>query len=133
MTLEHLNQQTECMIALWLIAGLLIKHFVCDFPLQFKYMLEEKGTYLADGGIHHAFFHGFGTAIVFSLLGFYPMAGAVAVIDILIHYHADYFKVKLNKHLKLTPADQGFWHLLGLDQLVHGLTYVLLVGLALAK
>lgn len=121
------------MMALWLMAALLVKHFILDFPLQLKYMLEEKGSYLADGGVHHAFFHGFGTALVFMLLGYQEVAGTVAVLDVLIHYHVDYLKMKLNARLELNPSHKGFWTLIGLDQLAHGLTYVLLVALVLAK
>ena len=120
------------MIALWLMAALLVKHFIFDYPFQMKYMLEEKGTYLAEGGVHHAFAHGFGTAAVFALMGFYTVAGTLAVLDVLIHYHVDYLKMKINRWSGLKPDSKGFWNALGADQLVHGLTYVLLVYLALS-
>lgn len=119
------------MVALGLMTALLVKHFIFDFPFQTKRMLDDKGTYLEMGGVHHAFAHGIGTAIVFSLMGFYSLAGTLAVIDILIHYHIDYIKVKLNKWKDLKPDNKMFWNALGADQLAHGLTYVLLVYLAL--
>lgn len=120
------------MIALWLMAALLVKHFLLDFPLQTKTMLAEKGKYLEMGGIHHAFAHGLGTATVFMLFGMSPVAGTLAVIDILIHYHVDYFKMMINRKTGLKPDNARFWHLLGLDQLAHHMTYVLLVYLALS-
>lgn len=120
------------MIALWLMAALLVKHFIFDFPFQTKQMLAEKGSYLEMGGVHHAFAHGLGTAIVFSLLGYHEVAGTLAVFDVLIHYHVDYLKMKINKWANLKPDNQMFWNALGADQLAHGLTYVLLVYLALS-
>ena len=120
------------MIALWLMTGLLVKHFLCDFPFQTKKMRDEKGTYLEMGGVHHAFAHGIATAAVFCLLGFKEVAGTMAVLDILIHYHVDYLKMKINKWAKLKPDNQMFWNALGADQLAHGLTYVLLCYLALS-
>lgn len=119
------------MIALWLMAALLIKHFALDFPLQTKNMLAEKGEYLAIGGVNHAFAHGVGTALVFMLFGMSALAGTLAVLDILIHYHVDYLKMKINSKAGLTTQDTRFWNLLGLDQLAHHMTYVLLVYLAL--
>lgn len=120
------------MIALWLITGLLVKHFLCDFPFQTKRMLEEKGTYLQIGGVHHAFAHGLGTMIVFMTFGMYEVAGTLAVLDTLFHYHIDYFKMRINKWADLKSDNQMFWNALGVDQLAHGLTYVLLVYLALS-
>lgn len=114
------------------MTGLLVKHFLCDFPFQTKQMLADKGTYLEMGGIHHALVHGLGTALVFSIFGFYDLAAALAVVDILIHYHIDYLKMKINQWAKLESDNQMFWNALGADQLAHGLTYVLLVYLALS-
>lgn len=118
---------------LWLMAALLVKHFICDYPLQLPYMLNEKGSYLAKGGIHHAILHGIGTGIVFALFGLTSIAIVMAVLDTLIHYHVDFLKMKINQWGNLKPNNNRFWHLIGLDQLVHQLTYVLLVALAVAK
>ena len=121
------------MIELWLMTGLLIKHFLFDYVFQFKYMLENKGRYLHEGGVHHAFFHGCGTAFVFGMLGFEAIAAQVFIIDTLIHYHLDYLKSKITGWYSINMKDKAFWNLLGADQLAHQLTYVLLVYLALHK
>ena len=49
-----------------------------------------------------------------------------------IHYHVDWLKMNINKKYGW-KADQHpeFWVLLGLDQLAHYLTYVLLIWIIL--
>lgn len=101
------------------------KHFVCDFLLQYPYMLAEKGIYGAQGGLEHAGIHGIFTVIVLA-----PFIGIIAVFpaifDFLVHYHVDWAKQKLNAGL--TPADRKFWIWFGLDQCLHYLTYVIIIG-----
>jgi hypothetical protein len=105
-----------------------IKHFLCDFLFQFSYMVAEKGTYGAKGGRDHAALHGIFTALVFWL--FVPFAGAVilGVIDSVLHYHIDWAKQQLTRGL--TPVDRSFWVWFGLDQGLHYLTYIMLIGWA---
>jgi len=100
-----------------------IKHFICDFLMQYPYMLQEKGIYGATGGVHHAMVH---ASFTFLILIFFchdaNLMIALSFADFVLHYHIDYFKQKLNK--RLTPADRKFWIWLGLDQALHYLTYV---------
>jgi hypothetical protein len=121
------------MTALWLMVALLTKHFILDFPLQLKYMLDEKGSYLAVGGLHHAGLHGLATALVFALFGFTDIAPVMGILDALIHYHIDYLKVYLGKLNSWDPSKKVFWTALGVDQYAHHMTYVLLIVLALHK
>jgi len=100
-----------------------IKHFIADFLMQFPYMLRDKGTYLAEGGIHHALTHASWTFLILVL--FIHHANdliALSLVDFVLHYHIDYFKQQLNKGL--TAADRQFWVWMGLDQALHYLTYV---------
>ena len=100
-----------------------IKHFIADFLMQFDYMLRDKGTYLAEGGIHHALTHASWTFLI--LVPFIPHANdliALSLVDFVLHYHIDYFKQQLTKGL--TAADHQFWIWMGLDQALHYLTYV---------
>jgi hypothetical protein len=104
-----------------LLVGFGIKHFICDFLLQFDYMIREKGRYCAVGGLHHSALHGFFTFVV--LVPYAPtIALHAAFVDFVVHYHIDWSKQQLNKGL--TPADRKFWIWLGLDQALHYLTYV---------
>ncbi len=112
---------------LLLLAGFGIKHFICDFLLQFNNMVREKGTYGAPGGLYHAGIHGWFTFIV--LIPFYPtVAILAAILDFVVHYHIDWAKQQLSKGS--TPADRKFWIWLGLDQCLHYLTYLVIIAWA---
>jgi hypothetical protein len=106
------------------IVLLQIKHFVVDFLLQNKYQWSNKGTYGHPGGVLHSGLHGVGTYLCVSLFTRPDIALGLALIDWTIHYHIDWAKMQLNERLGLTPASPRFWVLLGLDQLLHQLTYV---------
>lgn len=107
------------------------KHFICDFPLQaFPYQYENKGNYGHLGGVVHALIHAIGTFIV--LYYFAKHAFTLAILDGLIHYHIDWLKMNINKAYNLKPDNsQWFWILLGIDQLLHQLTYLLIIILIL--
>lgn len=118
---------------LMLVAGLQIKHMVFDGPAQTRWMLAEKGTYGAAGGLVHSGNHLIGSLIVLLALGTpWLLSLAVAAGDGLVHYHIDYFKEQLVKSRKLTPADQGFWWTLAIDQSLHHMTYIAMVGILIA-
>ena len=104
-----------------------IKHFLADFVFQYDYMVREKGTYGAAGGLHHAGLHASFTFFVFLLAGlaYNPWIIPLAFLDGVVHYHVDWAKQQLNRGL--TPADKKFWLYLGLDQCLHYLTYILLI------
>lgn len=100
-----------------------IKHFIADFVMQYSYMVCDKGTYGAAGGLHHAATHVSWTFLI--LIPFITNPDELLVlplVDGVLHYHIDYFKQQLNRGL--TAADRLFWVWLGLDQALHYLTYV---------
>ncbi len=130
-----------------LLLGLFIKHFICDFPLQATpWMYKNKGTilwckgsfiswipYPHPGGLAHAFLHAAGTGIVVVMtLIFYDyppisaqaLAMSAAMFDYAAHYIIDFSKVNTTQYFELKPDNsEWFWILLGLDQLLHALTY----------
>lgn len=110
----------------WILTAFIIKHFICDFPLQVPYMFLNKGKYGHPGGLLHAAIHGLGSQIVCYAFGLSLWLG---VIDALVHYHVDWTKNQLNDRYKLAPTNKFFWWLLGADQLLHYLTYVGLVAI----
>jgi hypothetical protein len=112
-----------------LIALLFSKHFVVDFPFQHRYQYSNKGTYGHPGGILHAALHGIGTFACF--YWYAPYASILlGFADMILHYHIDWAKVKLNARFGWGPTThEQFWWLLGLDQFLHALTYVGLVAI----
>lgn len=125
--------------ALLLCFLFLTKHFIVDFPLQTKYQWSNKGTYGHPGGLLHAFLHVIGTMLV---LCFFCSITTVTVtpfkmvvlslIDGVIHYHIDGLKMRLNEYMGWKPDNsECFWWLLGFDQYLHNLTYLLLIFLTL--
>jgi hypothetical protein len=116
-----------------LITLLTIKHFICDFLYQPPYMWQNKGTYGHIGGILHSTFHASVTFFILSVL--FPAAllshiSALALGEFIIHYHMDWFKMNYNKKKGWGPTTHNeFWVLLGVDQLVHSLTYIAICAL----
>lgn len=101
-----------------------IKHFIVDFPLQKPYQWQNKGTYGHPGGILHSQLHANATFLILIFFTNIFTAIILAFIDFVIHYHVDWAKMKINSKFGLTTTDEKFWWLLGLDQLLHQLTYL---------
>jgi hypothetical protein len=105
------------------------KHFICDYPLQTLYQLQNKGTYGHPGGILHSGIHVVGTAVVF--LAVKPTLGlgiGILVAEFLVHYHVDWAKANWIRRRGYTANDPQFWWAIGLDQLIHHLTYIAIAG-----
>jgi hypothetical protein len=104
-----------------------IKHFLADFLWQFPFMVQDKGQYGAPGGFAHAGIHGILTFFV--LIGFVRPEDAItiALIESAVHYHIDWAKTNLSQGL--TVDDHRFWIWFGLDQALHYLTYIAIIGI----
>ena len=115
-----------------LFAAFGIKHFVVDFPLQTRFQYSNKGTYGHGGGILHSLLHGYGTFLCLMFFVPIPIASWLASLDIVIHYHVDWAKVNINTKFGWGPTTHDqFWWMLGFDQLLHWLTYVGIIYLAI--
>ena len=104
-----------------------IKHFICDYPLQGRYMLgkfKETGWELPLAA--HAAVHFIGTFLIAVLFGFW-IAIAVATLDFVVHFVVD--KVKVEASRKTNHSEPQFWWYLGLDQMEHHLTHYLIIAL----
>ena len=120
---------TEAQAVVLLLALFGIKHFIVDFLLQRKYQYSNKGTYGHPGGILHAVLHGVATALVLWLFADINWILMMMAFDAFLHYHIDWAKTNINKHYGWTATTHDeFWWLLGLDQLLHWLTYVVIIG-----
>lgn len=108
-----------------LIALLLIKHMFADYFMQTPKMMSGRGQYWHMGRAQHAAVHAVGSAIVFVILGT-PVwfILAVCVLEWVVHFHIDWAKAKHSDSKCLSPTEAAFWRAFGMDQTLHGLTYV---------
>jgi hypothetical protein len=122
-------------VEILLIAALVTKHFIADFILQYPYQFLNKGTYGHPGGLLHMAITGIGSLIACALvITITPMVLAIIGAEMVIHYHLDWAKVQINSHFKWSPTSHSeFWNLLGLDQWLHYMTYIVMVALMVAK
>ena len=122
------------LIVLAAVAILMLKHAIADFYLQTSYQYLNKGIYGHPGGIIHSAIHVALTPLVYlviapaSLLLVLGIAGA----EFVLHYHIDWLKEQITHRNGWTAQDRCFWFALGTDQLVHGLTYLLIVAALIA-
>jgi len=116
---------------LLLLTFLFVKHFIVDFPLQKPYQWMNKGKYGHAGGLLHAGLHGVGTALC--MWWYAPLLCLIlGFVDALVHYHIDWAKMNINKKYGWDAnKHEEFWWLLGLDQLLHALTYIALVAVVI--
>jgi Protein of unknown function (DUF3307) len=105
------------------------KHLVCDFILQTRYQVDNKGFYGRLGGLAHAGWH-----ILFSipvLLILTRSAGLIAgllLFEFLVHYHTDWLKARTQRLRGWTQNDAIYWVAFGADQFVHQVTYLAMVA-----
>ena len=116
------------------VAVLMLKHTIADFYLQTPYQYLNKGIYGHPGGLVHSAIHVALTPLVYLVLvpGSLLIALAIALGEFAVHYHVDWLKEQITHRNGWTVQDRGFWYALGTDQLVHGLTYLLIVGILVA-
>lgn len=116
-----------CLAAL---AVLLVKHTAADFFLQTPYQFCNKGIYGHPGGFLHAGIHVAMTPFVYLVLvpASLLLVLGIALGEFVIHYHVDWAKEQVGRRLNATPQTSLYWHALGIDQLLHGLTYVGIVA-----
>lgn len=123
----------EAAMVLSAMAYLLVKHAAADFILQTETQRREKGTYGATGGLTHSLTHIVLTAPVFVLLPAAApgMLAALLATEFVLHYHIDWVKEQIVRRNAWTSRDTPFWWAIGVDQLLHGLSYVGLIWLSL--
>lgn len=113
-----------------LLCLLQIKHMFGDYFLQTRSMLDGRDQYIHTGRFLHAGIHAAGSAIAFALIGapvgfFIPLVLA----EWALHFHIDWWKGRLTSDQNLTPADAAYWRASGIDQALHQLTYVAMIGI----
>jgi Protein of unknown function (DUF3307) len=117
---------------LLLLLALQVKHVICDGPLQTVQMVRDKSIYGKPNGLLHGLVHAAGCFVVLELWGL-PLAlvASLALLDGAVHYHIDFIKENLVKHIGWGYSDGPYWWSIITDQTLHHMTSVLLVWLAL--
>jgi hypothetical protein len=125
-------------LALALMVAFCVKHYVWDFTrLQTPRMFLNKGTYGHPGGIAHTWVHALTSFLILMLLvpghhHFFAALG-LSALEFFVHYHMDWFKMWWNKRNGYKPDTHfEFWNLVGVDQLVHYLTYITMTWMYLS-
>ena len=115
------------MTMLEVLTLLTLKHFIVDFWIQTPFMYLNKGNIRHVGGYVHAGLHAVAT---FGIIYRFPYAIEICLLEMLIHYTMDWSKVNINLKMKWGPTThEQYWVLLGFDQFVHSMTYVLILFL----
>ena len=107
-----------------LLLFLQLKHWYIDFVIQTDDEVKGKAIYGNGIGIGHSAKHAFGTLMcILAVTGlpYFIFALLLALIDGIIHYHVDWAKMNYGNRDITTPA---FWNHLGLDQMLHQITYI---------
>lgn len=110
-----------------LLLLLQIKHFIWDFWYQPPYMLQNKGTFLHLGGIAHSGLHAKTTFLILIFFTDVKIATILSIAEFFLHYVIDWAKMNINRVKGWTAANTEFWQLIGFDQLLHQLTYLLII------
>lgn len=107
-----------------ILFGLFLKHFIADFVLQTKYQWSNKGTFLHPGGLLHSAIHGILTGVFLYFYGYFSIY--LIFIDFISHYLIDYCKSNINRKWNYTPDTFMFWFMIGLDQFLHYVIYLII-------
>ena len=129
-------------LTMTMMLGFLLKHTLMDFFVQnrFPWMWMNKGRFCHPGGIVHALTHTAGTFAVLwpfaqifnyyngDLFNWERFLYLTLAFEFVIHYFTDLFKMKICawRGWKCNTSSR-FWDMVGLDQLIHLLTYWVII------
>ena len=105
-----------------------IKHFICDFPLQFGYMLNKirPGWDFILPLTLHAGVHFLFTLMI--CLWLRPDLWWLSIFDFAVHFVMDRIKAGPNYLGRFRDKTKSsYWVALGFDQMVHHLTHIYIV------
>lgn len=114
--------------ALLLLILLNGKHFIADWILQTNQIALEKGKNI-DFLLLHSLHHAVGTILIVVFFSSVPTALIIGGIELAIHSIIDYLKSNKSLFGRFTFPSHAYFILLGFDQLLHQICYVLFVYL----
>jgi hypothetical protein len=120
---------------------LLVKHFLCDFALQGRFpRTNDKHKLTSRKGHLHALDHAIGTALVFCIITIWCATSSInfqwyiffapiilGVLDYIAHFKIDWLKNNFVHANEWSQNSREFWILTSIDQILHALTYLVLV------
>jgi hypothetical protein len=118
--------------SVWLVLSALtifqVKHFACDFALQTQRQIQAKGLYGQLAGMEHSGLHAVASLPALLFLTRSPSALVVVMLcEFLVHYHVDWSKARIDKSKGFSDTSTAYWVVFGLDQLIHQMTYLVIV------
>lgn len=115
-----------------LLVSFQIKHFVADYLLQPAWILRGKADPAHFGGYVHVAIHGIGSVAIMLLYGL-PVVPLVLLTlgECVVHYLIDLTKARWSARRQPDVASRAFWAAHGADQLMHQLTYAVMIFLIL--
>ena len=111
-----------------LLTALSVKHFIADYVLQTSKLVQLKQKNILYLFLH-AFHHALGSFIIFVFVASFPIAIGLSLLDWLLHTIIDSTKSYVPYFDRFKPPSQAYFNILGLDQLMHQLCYILYVYL----
>ena len=115
---------------LLLLAGFQVKHVLGDFVFQNAYILEHRRIWGHPGGVLHVAIHAALTLPLLLVAGVHGVLFfAILLGEALFHYHVDWVKDGWLRREGWTAQDKQYWWLMGVDQMLHQLSYLVIVGL----
>lgn len=125
--MQTLSPENQIGLLLFLLVLLTVKHFLADYVWQTEYMLRKSHkTGWERPLLLHSAVHGALTSVILMPpLG--PVGLVLGLADLAIHFVIDYWKAQKVTHKVLS---RPFWIALGLDQMLHHLTYLALAYMA---
>ena len=111
-----------------LLVAYQLKHFLCDFPLQGRYMLGKfkGGTEWILPLAAHASVHALGTLLI-ALCVKPHLAASLALLDFFAHFLMDRVKASPKMLGRYKPDQKAYWLALGADQAWHHLTHYFII------
>jgi len=102
------------------LVSLQIVHFICDYPLQGRYMLGKFKPYpdYILPLLAHSLVQGLGTAV---LCFFFNWPWWFTLVAVVSHFIIDRLKASPTLGGRWKPHESMFWTALGLDQMAHHL------------
>lgn len=121
---------TPATTLLLVLVLLQIKHLLADYVWQSETMVRKKGIYGDPVGATHSLLHAALTGLILLAVTplTLPVVAGIVLFEFVVHYHTDWCKDFLTFRSETTPREKRYWILVGLDQFMHQITYIVVLA-----